>query len=85
MVTASRSLVMAIKKEYNKRTLGSDLDNTLLSNSKGAGKRNRTTELFEMVVLGQDEGSRNDTLVICRRLLEQVSTELYTAASRNSQ
>lgn len=63
MVTASRNLVMAIKKEYNKKNPGSDLDNIYYQISKGAGKRNRTTELFEMIVLGfGDEGSRNDTL-----------------------
>ena len=63
MVTASRKLVMAIKKEYNGKNSGSDLDNIYYQISKGAGKRNRTTELFEMVVLGfGDEGSRNDTL-----------------------
>ena len=63
MVTASRALVMAIKKEYNKKNPGSDLDNIYYQISKGAGKRNRTTELFEMVVLGfGDQGSRNDTL-----------------------
>lgn len=63
MVTASRQLVMAIKKEYNKKNGGSDLDNIYYQISKGAGKRNRTTEILEMIVLGfGDEGSRNDTL-----------------------
>lgn len=63
MVTASRKLVMAIKKEYNEKNSGSDLDNIYYQMSKGAGKRNRTTELFEMIALGfGDEGSRNDTL-----------------------
>ncbi|HEL0630562.1 TPA: bifunctional DNA primase/polymerase [Streptococcus equi subsp. zooepidemicus] len=63
MVTASRKLVMAIKQEYNKKNPGSDLDNIYYQISKGAGKRNRTTELFEMIVLGfGDQGGRNDTL-----------------------
>lgn len=63
MVTASRKLVLAIKKEYNKKNPGSDLDNIYYQMSKGAGKRNRTTELFEMIAMGfGNEGSRNDTL-----------------------
>ena len=91
MVTASRSLVMAIKKEYNKKNSGSDLDNIYYQISKGAGKRNRTTELFEMVVLGfGDEGSRNDTLakfvggLLSRSVEPNCILQLAETANNNS-
>ena len=91
MVTASRALVMAIKKEYNKKNPGSDLDNIYYQISKGAGKRNRTTELFEMVVLGfGDEGSRNDTLakfvggLLSRSVEPNCILQLAETANNNS-
>lgn len=62
MVTASRDLVLAIKQEYLEKNNRSDLDDIYYQMASGNGKRNRTTEVLEMIVCGfGDEGSRNDT------------------------
>ncbi|SQG83718.1 replication protein [Streptococcus uberis] len=90
MVTASRALVMAIKQEYLKKSKKSELDDIRYQNYS-SGKRNRTTELFEMIVLGfGDQGSRNDTLakfagsLLSRGVEAEYVMQLSELANNNS-
>ena len=91
MVTASRALVMAIKQEYLKKNNRSELDDIYYQIRNGAGKRNRTTEVFEMIVKGfGEEGSRNDTAakfagtLLARSVDPNCVLELAQIANNNS-
>lgn len=91
MVTASRALVMAIKQEYLKKNNRSELDDIYYQIRNGAGKRNRTTEVFEMIVKGfGEEGSRNDTAakfagtLLARSVDPNCVFELARIANNNS-
>lgn len=91
MVTASRALVMAIKQEYLKKNNRSALDDIYYQIRNGAGKRNRTTEVFEMIVKGfGEEGSRNDTAakfagtLLARSVDPNCVLELAQIANNNS-
>ncbi|MBS8054028.1 bifunctional DNA primase/polymerase [Streptococcus suis] len=91
MVTASRALVMAIKQEYLKKNNRSELDDIYYQIRNGAGKRNRTTEVFEMIVKGfGEEGSRNDTAakfagtLLVRSVDPNCVLELARIANNNS-
>lgn len=91
MVTASRALVMAIKQEYLKKNNRSELDDIYYQIRNGAGKRNRTTEVFEMIVKGfGEEGSRNDTAakfagtLLARSVDQNCVLELAQIANNNS-
>lgn len=91
MVTASRALVMAIKQEYLKKNNRSELDDIYYQIRNGAGKRNRTTEVFEMIVKGfGEEGSRNDTAakfagtLLARSVDPNCVLELARIANNNS-
>ena len=91
MVTASRALVMAIKQEYLKKNNRSELDDIYYQIRNGAGKRNRTTEVFETIVKGfGEEGSRNDTAakfagtLLARSVDPNCVLELAQIANNNS-
>jgi hypothetical protein len=91
MVTASRALVMAIKQEYLKKNNRSELDDIYYQIRNGAGKRNRTTEVFETIVKGfGEEGSRNDTAakfagtLLARSVDPNCVLELARIANNNS-
>lgn len=91
MVTASRALVMAIKQEYLKKNNRSELDDIYYQIRNGAGKRNRTTDVFEMIVKGfGEEGSRNDTAakfagtLLARSVDPNCVLELAQIANNNS-
>ena len=90
MVTASRALVMAIKSEYLKKNKVNDLDQLRYQNYSNR-KRNRTTELFEMIAIGfGGEGTRNDTLakftggLLSRHVEAEFVLQLAQIANNNS-
>lgn len=60
MVTASRELIDAINAESKSSTGLKDL---MFRTYNGDGKKNKTTDLFETIIIGfGDEGGRNDAL-----------------------
>ena len=81
---------MAIKSEYLKKNKVNDLDQLRYQNYSNR-KRNRTTELFEMIAIGfGGEGTRNDTLakftggLLSRHVEAEFVLQLAQIANNNS-
>ena len=95
IVTPSRDLIRAIKKQY-KETHGHTYDGTdglrNLARRSYTRDRTQTTELFENIALGfGDEGGRNDKLakfvggLLYRAVDDEVVIQLARLANTNSQ
>lgn len=95
MVTPSKELIQAIKKQYGDthgyRYDGADGLRELRNRSYNHRDKTATTELFETIVLGfGDEGGRNDKLasfvggLLIRAVDEEVTLKLARIANENS-